>query len=201
MNNKPSFLKSGDTLICFGDSLTAAPNGYVSFLKKKLPEIHIINAGLNGDKTPAALMRYKTDVLDLKPQAISIFLGTNDAAIGRGRWSDEPMVSAEGYYTNLCWMVHLARLASIQNISIATPFFRFEGPAYVDQGNILNEYCLAARKAAATMNTWLIPLDVMSAEEWACTSCHSGLLLTQDGVHPTLQTYEKIADKMIESWN
>ena len=51
------FLEPGETLICFGDSLTHADPGYVSVLQERLPDNKIINAGVGGDKTPTALMR------------------------------------------------------------------------------------------------------------------------------------------------
>lgn len=76
------FLEPGETIVCFGDSLTAANPGYVSFLQEKLTANQVVNAGRGGDKTPWALTRFQADVLDRKPDAVSILLGANDA---RGR--------------------------------------------------------------------------------------------------------------------
>ena len=86
LNLKEKFLEKGETLICLGDSITYAPNGYVSVLQEKLHDNTIINAGVPGEKTANALVRFKTDVLDRKPDALSIFFGANDAAIGRREW-------------------------------------------------------------------------------------------------------------------
>lgn len=57
------FLEPGDRLVCFGDSLTARPNGYFHFLKEALEPkgIELINSGLGGDKMPAALTRLERD--------------------------------------------------------------------------------------------------------------------------------------------
>ena len=52
--------------------------------------IKVINAGRKGDKTPLALMRLESVLFKQKFDALSIFLGVNDAIIGRGRWADEP---------------------------------------------------------------------------------------------------------------
>ena len=51
--DKP-FLEAGDKLVCFGDSLTARPEGYFHYLEKALvPKgIVLINSGVSGDKTP-----------------------------------------------------------------------------------------------------------------------------------------------------
>lgn len=86
------FLEPGDKLVCFGDSLTARPNGYFHYLQEALTPrgIILLNAGLSGDKTPAALTRLERDVISHAPTAISIFFGTNDAVHGHGRWSHEP---------------------------------------------------------------------------------------------------------------
>ena len=53
------WLHAGETLLCFGDSLTAAANGYVKFLQEtlQLRGIRVINAGLGGDKTPPCCLR------------------------------------------------------------------------------------------------------------------------------------------------
>lgn len=194
------FLAPGETLVCFGDSLTAADPGYVSKLQELLPANRIVNAGRGGDKTPWALTRFQTDVLDRKPDALSILLGANDAAIGRGRWADEPMVSPEAYRCNLIWMIYLARQSGIRKISIATPLGSFEGDTLLEQGDILAQFCLAARQAANEAKVRLVPLDVMFRTEWAKHPGHTGLLLTRDGTHPTQDGYAMIAETILKAW-
>ena len=194
------FLEPGETIVCFGDSLTAANPGYVSFLQEKLTANQVVNAGRGGDKTPWALTRFQADVLDRKPDAVSILLGANDAAVGRGRWADEPMVSPEAYRCNLVWMTHLARLAGIRKISIATPLAAFEGATFEEQGDILAQYCLAARQAANEAKVRFVPLDAMFREEWAKHPGHTGLLITRDGTHPMEDGYRMIAGAMMKAW-
>ena len=65
------WLKEGETLLCFGDSLTASKVGYVKYLTEKLGAkgIKVINGGLSGDKTPMALTRIRQDVAEKKPDA------------------------------------------------------------------------------------------------------------------------------------
>lgn len=194
------FLAEKDILICFGDSLTAAAPGYVSILQQRLPKNTVINAGRGGDKTPWALTRFQTEVLDRKPDALSILLGANDAAVGRGRWADEPMITPEAYRCNLVWMIHLARLNGIQKISIATPLGAFEDTVFEEQGDILAQFCLAAREAANEMKVRLVPLDAMFRGEWAKVPGHTGLLVTKDGTHPTQDGYLRIAETMLKTW-
>lgn len=198
---KKPWLAHGDTLLCFGDSLTASSTGYVKILQEKLEEsdIKVINAGREGDKTPWALTRLQTEVINLKPTAVSIFLGTNDAAIGKGPWADEPMVPSEVYKWNLVWIVHICKLAGIEKFSIIPPLWRFEGDNWKIFGNI-ESYCNAAREAASIMKTNLVPVDVAFAEEWGRHPGHTGLLLTVDGVHLTERGNQIVADTMLKTW-
>ena len=195
------FLEPGETLVCFGDSLTHADPGYVSILQERLPENTVINAGVGGDKTPTALMRFRTDVIERHPDALSIFLGTNDSLVGRGRWADEPMISAEAYRCNLVWMAHTALLNGIKKVSIVTPLAEPEGDNWYEQGDIYAEYCLAARAAVNELSLRIVPVDTMFRDEWRKHPGHTGLLLTKDGVHPTEEGYKLIADTFLKAWN
>jgi acyl-CoA thioesterase I len=196
------WLVSGETLVCFGDSITASETGYVSMLSEKLAksDIKVINAGRGGDKTTWGLTRFQQDIIDVKPDAVSIYLGANDAAVGRGRWADEPTVSVEAYRTNLVWMIFMCRQNGIEKISIITPALRFEGDTYAEHGNILEAYCLAARAAADEMQCPLVPLDTMFAEEWAKHPGHTGLLLTRDGTHMTEAGNQLITQTILKTW-
>ncbi len=73
---------SGETIVCFGDSLTygtgAGPGeSYPSRLAKLLGR-EVINAGVPGDTTADALKRLENDVLALNPRIVLITLGGND---------------------------------------------------------------------------------------------------------------------------
>ena len=201
------WLSPGETLVCFGDSLTAAASGYMSILEEKLSDrgIKVINAGLGGDKTPAALTRLDSAVGVHKPDAVSIFLGANDAAVGRGIWADEPIVSPECYQGNLEWMVHLLRLKyQVKKFSIATPLWRFEGETYAMHGDILFAYRLAARNAADKMGTRLVPLDAVWENAVIRNESRrdpdTGYLLTRDGTHPNQEGYGIIAEAFLKYW-
>lgn len=198
------WLEKGEKLVCFGDSLTAAKDGYIKTLEDSLKKlkIKVINAGLGGDKTPAALTRLRSEVIALKPDAVSIFLGTNDAAVGRGVWSDEPRVEPEAYKSNLIWIVHLCRLEGINKFSIATPAWQFEGEAFANAGGVMPKYCIGAREAADETKARLVPLDAAFAREWRLRGSKSqaGLLMTRDGVHMTAEGNHLIAATMLKTW-
>ena len=200
------WLRPGETLVCFGDSLTAAENGYVKFLQEALsPQgIRVINAGLGGDKTPAALTRLKSDVIDRKPSAVSIFFGHNDAVIGRGIWRDEPTVSPTTFGENLRWIIHLCRLqGGISKFSINTTMPRMEGERFWEYGDVRSPYCQAARRAADAMDALLVPLDAIFAdlrERNIQRLSPEGLLYTVDGLHMNEEGYRIVADAMLCAW-
>jgi len=200
-----AWLKKGEKLLCFGDSLTLSPDGYIRILENKLKkwQIKVINAGQAGDKTPTALTRLHTDVIAFNPDAVSIFLGTNDAAVGRGIWADEPRVEPAAYKNNLIWIVHLCRLAGIKKISIVTPAWQFEGTALINAGGAMSSYCIAAREAADESDSRLVPLDAIFSQKWLMcgNNANDGLLLTCDGIHMTSTGNELIAQTMLNAWN
>ena len=193
------FLAKGEKLVCFGDSLTAQDCSYVNTLKAALPDNEIINSGRGGDKTTWALTRLEEAVLSHNPDAVLIFLGANDAAVGRGIWADEPTVTAEAYRCNLVWICHLCRLRGVKKFSIATAF-GFEGPSYIAHGRILDPYYLAAREAADEVGARLVPLDVLFEKMRAGTPLGE-LLVTRDGTHPLPETQEAIANAMLDAWS
>ncbi len=73
---------TGQSIICFGDSLTygtGASQGmdYPSQLSRLIGR-PVINAGIPGDTTATALARLDRDVLSLSPRIVLITLGGND---------------------------------------------------------------------------------------------------------------------------
>jgi acyl-CoA thioesterase I len=73
---------TGQTIICFGDSLTEGVGtgqgeDYPSVLSQ-LITAPVVNAGHRGDTTEAALNRLARDVLDKNPRLVIVLLGGND---------------------------------------------------------------------------------------------------------------------------
>jgi lysophospholipase L1-like esterase len=196
------WLRDGNTVVIFGDSLTENPNGYTKDLGAALSRrgITMIRAGRGGDKTPAALTRLQADVIDRKPDAVCVFLGANDAAVGRGCWADEPTVPPAAYESNLIWIMHLCKLAGIAKFSVIPPLFRFEGPAFEDFGESMLPYRQAARSAAEAMSACFVPADIAFADEWARHPGHTGLLLTTDGVHLTAEGSRILMERILAAW-
>lgn len=201
------WLKRGETLFCFGDSLTASSVGYVPKLQAHLEPlgINVVNAGRSGDKTPWAMTRLVSDVISKKPDAVSFYFGANDGVIGHGRWADEPVVSPDTYRDLLVWMVHLCKLyGGTQKFSIAAPPLRGEGPSFLEFGFAYAAYSRAAREAADIAATLLVPLDSVFFTAWEKhhgEADDNGLRFTADGLHGNQEGYTMIADTMLRTWD
>lgn len=72
----------GQNIICFGDSITL---GYGVNLEEAYPAalaaltgLPVINAGVDGDTSKAALLRLKADVLTRNPRLVIVEFGGND---------------------------------------------------------------------------------------------------------------------------
>jgi len=80
---------AGESIICFGDSLTegvgaSAGEDYPSALSRQLGS-PVINAGVRGDTTTAALERLADEVLNKNPRLVIVLLGGNDFLRQRSR--------------------------------------------------------------------------------------------------------------------
>ncbi len=77
------FLKSGDRVVIYGDSITEQ-RLYSRYLQQyifcRYPELKVrfFNAGWSGDRANGALARLERDVLVLKPTVVTLFFGMND---------------------------------------------------------------------------------------------------------------------------
>lgn len=71
----------GQTVVCFGDSLTTCggrDGRYSDWLAKWLPNDEIINKGVDRNTLAEGRARFKKDVLALKPDVVIIALGASD---------------------------------------------------------------------------------------------------------------------------
>jgi lysophospholipase L1-like esterase len=69
--------KDQGAVVFVGDSLTG--NWNIKAMRKLFPDLKkIANRGIGGDVSRGVLFRFKEDVLDLKPTAVVLLIGTND---------------------------------------------------------------------------------------------------------------------------
>ena len=130
-NGPPARLRDIHRIVCLGDSITQAgeaPGGYVWLVRRYLTalytDIEVINAGISGHKSADMLERFQRDVLDKKPQMVTISVGEND--VWHGFYDNHPEgdgprgVKLEEYRKNVEEMVRRASDAGIKVVLLST---------------------------------------------------------------------------------
>jgi lysophospholipase L1-like esterase len=173
-------------IIFFGDSIT---EGW----KKINPEFFIgksyINRGINGQTTSQMLLRFRPDVIELKPKIVVVLAGGNDIAGNTGPATSETIIG------NLISMCELAKTNNIEvvlcSILPANDFPWKRGMEPANKIEALNELIL---KYAETNN---IPyVDYYSA----MVNKQKGLksIYSEDGVHPNKEGY-RVMEPIVET--
>jgi lysophospholipase L1-like esterase len=175
---------TGENRIVFmGDSIT---DGWP--LPEYFPGKPYVNRGISGQTTPQMLIRFRPDVIDLKPKVVVVLAGTNDIAGNTGPMTVEQV---EANYASM------AELAKANNIRVvfssvipinnytprAEPFFLTRSPEQILALNAwLKAYC------AANGHVYLDYFGAMVDEK--------GMLkrdLAEDGLHPNKAGYTLMA--------
>jgi lysophospholipase L1-like esterase len=176
----------GEARVVFmGDSITDAwqQPRYGGFFPGK----PFVDRGISGQTTPQMLLRFRPDVIDLKPKVVVILAGTNDIAGNTG-----PMTNDE-IQGNLASMGELARAHEIRVVfASVTPVsaYHLSSPAATPQTTARPMPRIQA------LNDWMqtyatshgsVYLDYFSA-----MTDQSGLLraeLSEDDLHPNAKGY------------
>ena len=82
--NQKLHLPSDHRVIFFGDSLTELWGSRIPGLQKN---DDVINRGISGQTTAQMLVRFRADVINLKPHIVHLMMGTNDIAGNTGATS------------------------------------------------------------------------------------------------------------------
>jgi lysophospholipase L1-like esterase len=165
-------------VVFLGDSITDRWR-----ISEYFPGKPFVNRGIDGQTTPQMLLRFRRDVIELKPATVVVLAGTNDIAGNTGPMTLEEI---EGNYAE---MAELARLHGIRVVfGSVTP--DFDGPfsalrppeKILALNRWLKDYC------AANGHVYLDYYTAMADEK--------GRLrreLSQDGLHPNAAGYKIMA--------
>ena len=139
-----------------------------------------VNRGISGQTTPQMLLRFKQDVLALKPAAVHILAGVNDIAGNTGP------TTLEDVENNIASMVELAKAHGVEVI-LATPLpaAKFTWKPDLKPGPTVIAYADWIRRYAAEQ-------DIILADYYPVLATQEGALkpeLGPDGVHPNKAGY------------
>lgn len=193
-----------------GDSITdagrsrendfARGNGYATLVAAKLGyekpgDYEFINRGISGNRVSDLLARVKIDLINLKPDVMSILIGVNDVWHEFSRQNGVDVELYEKLYNLLIEEVKAA-LPEIR-IMILEPFV-LKGTATEEHWEGFSEEvykrAAAAKRVAEKNGLEFIPLQDKLDE--ACKLAPADYWL-RDGVHPTAMGHELIAREWI----
>ena len=148
---------------------------------------NFLDRGISGQTTSEMLVRFRQDVINLKPKAVVILAGINDIAHNNG------VISLENVFGNIVSMAELARYNKITPIICSVlPAYDFPwrcgmnpAPKVIELNKMLKAY---ADKEGLTY------VDYHSAMKDERDGLPKNL--ASDEVHPTLEGY-KIMEKIV----
>lgn len=190
----PAPAKGEKRVVFIGNSITDGwPNAHPDFFKSN----NYIGRGISGQTSPQLLSRFRQDVINLKPVAVLINIGTNDVAQNTGPYNEEFTLG------NIMSMAELADANGIKVIlSSVTPAgeypWRKEIKDVPQKIMSLNAKIKAYAKEKGF--SYIDYFSVMCDENNALKSN-----LGTDGVHPNEEGYKimevtakKVIDKVIK---
>ncbi len=169
-------------VVFMGDSIT---EGWNESNGGFFPGKPYINRGISGQTTPQMLLRFRADVVALRPKVVVILAGTNDIAGNTGP------ITLEAVEDNLMSMCDIAKANGIRVVlASVTPVFDYPWKPGLQPVSKI-----------AALNTWLkdyaaknrfVYLDYFSA---MVDPANQGMkaALASDGVHPNKSGYAIMA--------
>jgi lysophospholipase L1-like esterase len=208
-------IERGSTLLMIGDSITdcarARPigeavswdigNGYVSLVNALLgaacprDDIRIRNLGTSGNTVRDLADRWQADVMDLKPDWLSVMIGINDV----WRQFDAPLqkewhVGLDEYSATLDQLVSTAR-PHLKGLVLMSPYF-IEPNRDDPMRAMMDCYGQAVRRVAKRHDA--IFVDCQAAFDDILTVVHP-VALAGDRIHPTLTGHMILARAFLEA--
>ena len=206
-------------VVFLGDSITELADnkegegtykGFLTLLRENVnQEIELINKGIGGNKVSDLLMRYQTDVIELNPDIVFVYIGINDVwhRYGSGTGTDIDFYE-EGLRKIITDIQSLGA-----KIILCTPTVIGENEGAFElvnnfkdidtmerMNNDLDAFSDVVRNLSLEFNVELLDLrnKFMSYISQNNPENHSKGVLTYDGVHLNNTGNQIIADAMIE---
>jgi lysophospholipase L1-like esterase len=179
---------NGNRVVFMGDSITDA--WPARFASSFFPGKPYVGRGISGQTTPQMLIRFRPDVIALKPKAVVILAGTNDIAGNTGPMTNEEIQGN---------LQSMAELAKANGIKVVLASIMPTG-AYHTAAGAVPQLTLRPMARIIAINDWMkkyagdnghVYLDYFSA-----MIDSTGVMkreLTTDDLHPNAAGYEIMA--------
>ena len=174
-------------VVFMGDSITDFWN-----LEESFPGKPYVNRGIGGQTTPQMLVRFRPDVIALRPEVVLILAGTNDLAGNTGP------SSLEAIEDNLTSMAELARASGIRVVLASIlPVSDYEKTK--DGKPIIRTVQRPPEKIRALndwMKTYAAKNKSIYLDYYSSMIDEKGFLkdeLSEDGLHPDAKGYAVMA--------
>jgi lysophospholipase L1-like esterase len=177
----PPPAKGENRVVFYGNSIT---EGWAQYFPTMFPGKPYIGRGISGQTTPQMLVRFRQDVVALKPKVVVILAGTNDIAGNTGPSTIEMIED------NLASMTEIAKANGIRVVlSSVLPVYDYAWRPGLEP----------APKIVA-LNKWMKAYAARTGEVYldyhsAMADARQGMRadLSNDGVHPTEAGYRVMA--------
>jgi acyl-CoA thioesterase-1 len=187
-------------ILFIGDSVTDcgrredAPDylgdGYVRMIAEKLPDRRVINVGISGNRVVNLRDRWQIDVVEQKPEILSVYIGINDTW---RRYDDHDRTTTESFEAD--YRACLADLGGASTLILVEPFVL----PVTEEQEIWHQDLDGKRGVVAQLakefGAGFVPLQSLLA---AAAEDHGAAALAQDGVHPTELGHRMIAYAWLE---
>lgn len=174
-------------IVWMGDSITELwKMGNSTFFQNEL----YVNRGIGGQTTLQMLLRFRQDVLDLKPEIVVILAGINDIAENTGP------ISLENIMGNIISMAELAKANNIKVVlSSVLPANAFPWRPDIQPAEKVIALNVLIKKYCQENN--IVYIDYYSK----MANAQKGLdfEIANDGVHPTLSGYKIMEPLVLEA--
>jgi len=204
INPESKILFTGDSITDCGSSLSDDINflghGYPVFIASLLGarypeyEFSFVNTGVSGNRISDLAERWQHDVLNHKPDILSILIGINDVWARYTTLTSISEMEFSSIYKDL--LKQTRKNLPDTRIVLMEPFVL---PMHADQRNWradLDPKIQAVRDLAEEFSCILIPLDGIFA---AAASRREKSFWVKDGVHPTPNGHALIAENWIKN--
>lgn len=168
-------------VVFIGDSITES---WAPFFPALFPGKSYFNRGISGQTSPQILLRFRQDVVAIRPKVVVILAGTNDIAGNTGP------SSLEMIHDNIASMTEIAQSNGIRVVLGAVlPAYQFAWKPGAEPASKIIALNSWIRRYAARSGA--VYLDYHSA----MVDARGGLRTeyTSDGVHPNLVGYKLMA--------